>query len=102
MAAPSSPPESRIIIAGGSGFIGSALATHFVRQGHDVAVLTRNANARTDGVREVAWNARTPGPWAKELDGAAAIINLTGKSISVRHTDKNRREIIASRVDSVR
>src|SRR5206468_509348 len=47
-------------------------------------------------------NGRTMGTWAKELDGAAAVINLTGKSINSRHTDANRREIIASRVDSVR
>ncbi len=94
--------SSRIVIAGGSGFLGSALAAHFRKAGHDVVVLTRNAQARGDGVREVAWNGRSFGPWAKELDGAAAVINLTGKSINCRHTDANRREIIASRVVSVR
>jgi uncharacterized protein (TIGR01777 family) len=98
----SSQQQPRVVIAGGSGFIGSALAAHFVLKGCDVAVLTRSANARPDGVREVAWNGRTPGTWAKELDGAAAVINLTGKTINSRHTEKNRREIISSRVDSVR
>ena len=102
MTAPSTAPQSRIVIPGGSGFIGRALATHFVRRGHDVVVLTRNAGARTDGVREVVWNGRTLDVWATELDGAAAVINLTGKSISSRHTDRNRREILSSRVDSVR
>ena len=53
-------------------------------------------------MREVAWNARTLSDWATELDGAAAVINLTGKSINSRHTENNRREIISSRVDSVR
>ena len=102
MTSPAADPRSRIVIAGGSGFIGSALAAHFVGQGHDVVVLTRTAHARDNGVREVAWNGRSFGPWAKELDGAAAVINLTGKSINCRHTNKNRREIIASRVVSVR
>jgi uncharacterized protein (TIGR01777 family) len=102
MTPPPAEPRSRIVIAGGSGFIGSALAAHFVGQGHDVVVLTRTAHARDNGVREVAWNGRSFGPWAKELDGAAAVINLTGKSINCRHTNKNRREIIASRVVSVR
>jgi uncharacterized protein (TIGR01777 family) len=102
MTAPSAAPQSRIVIAGGSGFIGQALATRFIAQDHDVVVLTRNAGARADRLREVAWNARTPGSWATEVDGAAAIINLTGKSINSRHTEKNRREIIASRVESVR
>jgi uncharacterized protein len=102
MTAPSREPPSRIVLAGGSGFIGSALAAHFVKHGHDVVVLTRSASAREDGVREVAWNGRTHGPWARELDGAAAVVNLTGKSINVRHTDEHRREIISSRVESVR
>jgi uncharacterized protein (TIGR01777 family) len=102
MTEPFPQTQPRIVLAGGSGFIGSALATHFVKQGYDVAVLTRNAQARGDGVREVAWNGRTLGPWAKELDGAAAVVNLTGKSVNVRHTSKHRREIISSRVDSVR
>jgi len=94
--------QPRIVIAGGSGFIGSALATHFIGQGHDVVVLTRNAVARSDGVREVSWNGRTPGDWAMEIDGAAAVINVTGKSINSRRSEKNRREIISSRVESVR
>jgi uncharacterized protein (TIGR01777 family) len=102
MPPPLTAPPSRIVIAGGSGFIGSALSGHFRGSGHDVVVLTRKAQARDDGVREVAWNGRSFGPWAKELDGAAAVVNLTGKSINCRHTDKNRREIIASRVVSVR
>jgi uncharacterized protein len=102
MTTPSPAPASRIVIAGGSGFIGQALATRFVAQGHDVVVLTRSARARTDGMREVAWNGRTLGDWTTELDGAAVVINLAGKSINSRHTEKNRREIISSRVESVR
>jgi len=102
MTSPAAESFHRVVIAGGSGFLGSALAAHFRKSGHDVVVLTRKAHAREDGVREVAWNGRTFGPWAKELDGAVAVINLTGKSINCRHTDKNRREIIASRVISVR
>jgi len=92
----------RIVIAGGSGFIGHHLTSRFRQQGHDVVILTRTASARGDGVREVAWDGRSFGPWTRELDGAAAVVNLTGKSVNCRHTDKNRREIIASRVVSVR
>jgi len=92
----------RIVIAGGSGFVGHHLTNRFRQQGHDVVILTRTASARSDGVREVAWDGRSFGSWTRELDGAAAVINLTGKSVNCRHTDKNRREIIASRVVSVR
>ncbi len=92
----------RIVIAGGSGFIGHHLTSRFRQQNHDVVILTRTAKARDDGVREVSWDGRSLGPWTRELDGADAVINLTGKSVNCRHTDKNRREIIASRVVSVR
>jgi len=102
MTAPATRPHTRIVIAGGSGFIGSALATHFVGRGWDVAILTRSASARQDGAREVTWNGRTVGDWARELDGAAAVINVAGRSVNARHTEKNRREILSSRVDSVR
>lgn len=102
MTPPPISANSRIVIAGGSGFIGRHLAKRFRGQGHDVVILTRTASARTDGVREVAWDGRSFGPWSRELDGAAAVVNLTGKSVNCRHTDANRREIIASRVDSVR
>ena len=76
MTTPASSVQPRVVIAGGSGFIGRALATHFVGKGHDVVVLTRSAGAPRDGVREASWDGRTPGPWVKELDGAAAVINL--------------------------
>jgi uncharacterized protein (TIGR01777 family) len=99
---PEGAMSPRIVIGGGSGFIGHHLTNRFRQQGHDVVILTRTASARSDGVREVAWDGRTFGPWSRELDGAAAIVNLTGKSVNCRHTNRNRREIIASRVVSVR
>ena len=91
----------RIVIAGGSGFIGTALAREFVRRGFAVVVLTRSPRERSDAVREVAWDAETAGGWAAELDGAAAVINLTGKNINCPHTPENLRGITASRVNSV-
>ena len=93
--------SKRIVIAGGSGFIGTALAGEFVERGNDVIVLTRRARARRDKVREVVWDGEHPGDWMRFLDGADAIVNLTGRSINCRHTPENLREIIASRVNSV-
>lgn len=91
----------RIILAGGSGFIGTALAREFVRRGYEVVVLTRSPRTRTDGVRETAWDGETAGAWAVELEGAEAVINLTGKNINCPHTPENLRGITASRVNSV-
>jgi uncharacterized protein (TIGR01777 family) len=53
-------------------------------------------------MRFVHWDGKTAGDWAHSLDGAAAVVNLTGKSINRRHTPENKREIIESRVNSVR
>ncbi len=94
---------NKIVLAGGSGFVGSALARHYRDAGWDVVVLTRSrSRVRPDGVREVQWDGRTAGAWAAEVDGAAALINLAGSTIDCVHTPENRRLILESRVDSVR
>ncbi len=92
----------RIILAGGSGFLGGALASHFGGRGWEVIVLTRSPRERNDGVKEVFWDAKSLGDWAKFVEGAEVVINLVGKSVDCRYNEKNRREIIASRVDSTR
>jgi uncharacterized protein (TIGR01777 family) len=92
--------NGRIILAGGSGFLGQALAAELLNRGHQVVVLSRKAR---DGgvVRQVPWDGRSAGPWVRELDGALAVINLAGRSVNCRHSRANRQEIISSRVDSV-
>ncbi len=92
--------KRRIILAGGSGFLGNALAKHFCERGGEVIVFTRQPRGRCDGVKEIAWDARTLGNWAQFVDGADAVINLAGRSVDCRYNAKNRRDIIASRVDS--
>lgn len=94
--------KQRIILAGGSGFLGTSLARTFIAHGDEVIVLARHPKNRTDGAKEVAWDAKSPGDWMKLVDGADVVINLTGKSVDCRYTAENRRLIIASRVDSTR
>ena len=94
--------RQRILLAGGSGFIGTALARELIRQNYEVIVLTRSPRPRSDGVREVAWDGRSAGEWAGLLDGALAVVNLTGKNINCPHTAANVGEIASSRVDSVK
>jgi uncharacterized protein len=91
----------RIVLAGGSGFIGSALALEFVRRQYDVVVLTRSPRERTDGIRKIAWDGKNPGEWTQCIDGAEAVINLAGKNINCRHTPENLAAIKSSRVNSV-
>lgn len=85
----------RVILAGGSGFVGSALAPALRVSGYEPLLLGREAT-------DLIWDGKTLGNWASALDGAEAVVNLTGKNINCRHTNENRREIMRSRVDSVR
>lgn len=92
----------KIVIAAGTGFLGQVLIAHFRQLGHEVVVLTRgNANEK-DGVRYLRWNAKTLGPWVEALEGADVLVNLAGKSVDCRYTEANRKEILASRIDSTR
>jgi uncharacterized protein (TIGR01777 family) len=92
----------RIILAGGSGFLGQSLAEVLVGKGYEVIVLGRGASGVRGAIRHVQWDGRTPGEWGGLLDGAKAVVNLTGRSVNCRHTPENRREIMESRVNSVR
>ena len=95
-------PGKRVVLAGGSGFLGRLLAQRLDAFDYDVVVLTRSEAARIGGARAVPWDGKTLGDWSGEIDGAEALINLTGKSVDCRPTEANRREILSSRLDSVR
>ena len=94
--------RSRIVVAGGSGFIGRLLTDRLVSGNNDVILLTRSPRPIAQSIRQVRWDGHTLGEWARELDGASALINLAGRSVNCRYNDRNRREILESRVDSTR
>jgi uncharacterized protein (TIGR01777 family) len=90
----------RIIIVGGSGFLGRALAAHFRNRSYAITILTRDPKPTDNGICEVGWDGRTLGDWAGELEGAGAVINLAGRSVDCRYNRRNRRMILESRVYS--
>ena len=92
----------RVVIAGGTGFIGTFLQERLAARDYDIVVLTRHPKPDQGRVRCAQWDARSTGDWTGELDGADAIINLTGRSVNCRYNQQNRREILASRVESTR
>lgn len=87
----------KIIIAGGSGFLGEALAHYLLQQNAEVVILTRKITMHTKA-RQVLWDGINPGAWIKELEHADAIVNLCGKSVDCRYTASNKEKIYSSRI----
>lgn len=92
----------RIILAGGSGFLGQILRGHLLKQGCEVVVLTRSPDEANDTARECFWDGRTLAEWSCELDGADVLINLVGRSVDCRYHARNRKLMMDSRVESTR
>jgi len=96
----------KLVIAGGSGFLGRPLASALAADGHDVVILTRGHFAPPGSARwrSVSWTPNgDAGPWAREIDGAGAVVNLAGESIAgKRWTDAQKKRILDSRVHATR
>jgi uncharacterized protein (TIGR01777 family) len=89
---------TKIVLAGGTGQVGTILARHYHAAGDDVVVLSRKPQPTP--WRTVAWDARTLGAWTSELEDADIVIGLAGRSVNCRYTAANRDAIMRSRVDS--
>lgn len=95
----------RVIVTGGTGFIGRPLSLRLIREGFEVVCLTRNASAAKNrggnGVKFVEWDGKSAAGWSEYAEGAAAIVNLAGESIgSGRWSDAKRQGIRQSRMDA--
>ncbi|MGE3275860.1 MAG: TIGR01777 family oxidoreductase [Vicinamibacterales bacterium] len=92
----------RIVLAGGSGFLGQALASRLREDGHTVEVLTRHPRAGV--ATDVGWDPDgSAGDWAAALDGAHAVVNLAGANLAGgRWTDERKRVLLESRLRSTR
>lgn len=88
----------KIVIAGGSGFLGRALQQHFATQSHELILLNRSPRAKN----EIAWDGKNQGEWSGVVDGADVLINLAGKSVDCRYTEANKAAIVSSRTDSTK
>ncbi len=88
----------KIVIAGGSGQVGTVLARHFHQKGDNVAVLSRSMEKAPWQVHP--WDDTTLGSWLAALDGSDVLINLAGRSVNCRYNQQNRKAILDSRVQS--
>jgi uncharacterized protein (TIGR01777 family) len=93
--------QETVILAGEGGFLSQNLTRFLIREGYSVIVLTRIPQ-RSNAVRWIEWNGKTHGSWMRFVNGAKAVVNLTGRSINCLYNEKNRREILNSRLDSAR
>jgi NAD dependent epimerase/dehydratase family enzyme len=94
------PRPLRIVLPGGSGQVGQALARHFQQQGHHVTVLSRGPY--TAPWQTVHWDGENPGPWTEYMEGADVCINLAGRSVNCRYDAAHRQAIYESRIRSTR
>ncbi|ADU51556.1 domain of unknown function DUF1731 [Thermaerobacter marianensis DSM 12885] len=109
----------RVVIGGGTGLIGSALAHRLLEDGHEVVVLTRSPGTAAGGggpeaagpghLRRVTWTAAPAGPgepepaWWEAVEGAGAVVNLAGESIAAgRWTPRQKERILQSRLQATR
>ena len=86
----------KIVIAGGSGFLGQELKRYFQKCGDSVVVLTRQKKEASD----CQWDGQTLGEWQSCLKGVDVLINLSGRTVDCRYNEVNKREIIESRQKS--
>ncbi len=107
--------NKKIIIAGGSGFIGQAMCNYF-GEDNEIVILGRQTNETSGNafgennvdkklqnkIRHAKWDGVSTDGWAHEMNGADIVINMAGKSVNCHYTEKNKKEIFDSRTNSTK
>lgn len=89
---------NKIVLAGGNGYLGTVLANYYKDKAKEVIILSRKEKETQQNIRTVVWDGKSPGKWTAALVNADILINLCGKNVNCRYNEKNKAEIIASRV----
>jgi uncharacterized protein (TIGR01777 family) len=92
----------KIIIFGGSGFLGVNLAKALLKKEYEVVIVSRNEPKEQGAWSFVQWDAQTLGDWVKEIDNAEALVNLVGRTVDCIKTAENCDAILRSRVDATK
>ncbi|HEX7402314.1 MAG TPA: TIGR01777 family oxidoreductase [candidate division Zixibacteria bacterium] len=93
----------RVIITGATGFIGRALAEELAQSDYEIVALSRNPQIKSElnKISYIEWDAKNPNGWTDYVDGAYAVVNLTGENISAgRWTRKRKEDILHSRLNA--
>ncbi len=93
--------DKRVVIFGGSGFIGINLARHLCTLGYKVVIVSRSEPAKGDW-SFLRWDGQTLGDWASAVNGAHAVVNLAGRTVDCVKTPLSLDQILRSRVNTTR
>lgn len=88
----------KIILAGGNGYLGTVLTNYYRNIAQEIIILSRTLKPKDENVTTLVWDGHNEGEWMKELEDAELLINLCGKNVNCRYNQKNKEEIIASRI----
>jgi len=88
----------KIVLAGGNGYLGGVLANYFSHMADEVIILARKPQAKKGNIKTLVWDGKTIGDWSDSLHGADLLVNLCGKNVNCRYTEKNKKEIFDSRL----
>jgi uncharacterized protein (TIGR01777 family) len=95
----------KILITGGTGFVGAQLTSRFIQDGHEVTILSRSAKRSGEVPQEISYLQGDPthkGPWQEAIKSHEAVINLAGASIFAKWTEEHKKAIRESRVSTTR
>ena len=94
----------KILLTGGTGFIGKKLKQYFLNKGHQINILTRNLKGKNNkkNLKFFKWNPKEKKVDFESIKGVNVIINLSGKNVFSFWSKKNKNEILSSRIDSVK
>jgi len=88
----------RIVLAGGRGFIGQNLADKFSSLGFEVIIISRQSNLKDSKYKSIGWDRSED--ILEALEGSDLLVNLAGKSVNCRYTERNKSQILESRIST--
>lgn len=91
-----------IVLAGGNGYLGGVLAHYYSTRAEKVIILSRTARPPDGNIQTVVWDGCNAGEWQQALEQADLLVNLCGKNVNCRYTQRNRKEILWSRINPTR
>lgn len=88
--------KKRVVLAGGSGFLGQHIKSVLIENGYEVCILSRYPL----GEGQIYWDGQSLGDWVQFIDDSSVLINLAGRSVNCRYTEQNKADILNSRIES--